>query len=176
MRRTLVIAALALGIATPALAQMKEGTYNGTFSGYSTYKATQIGKERVLTTFDTNALSITDGFLDHMTWHCLGMADFTNGVGQGHGYCVGTDPTGDQVVWNFGPDEKHARDQKSWSGSGTFTSGTGKYAGISGGGTYTVHGPDFRSTAEGTGFAYNTIEGHYKIPAPEATGSTTPSK
>jgi hypothetical protein len=32
MRSTLVIAALTLGIAAPALAQVKEGTFSGTYS------------------------------------------------------------------------------------------------------------------------------------------------
>jgi hypothetical protein len=173
MRRTLVIAALALGISMPALAQMKEGTFSGTYSAYGTYKATPIGKERGLSTFDDNGLSLTNGFEDHMTWHCWGMGDLTNGAAQNHGYCVGTDPAGDQLVFDFS-DEKHALDQKAWKGSATFTTGTGKYAGVSGGIAHVLHGNDFRPAAEGTYFQYATFDGHYKLPATEATGSTTP--
>ena len=173
MRRTLVIAALALGIATPTLAQMKEGTYSGTYSSYGTSKATVIGKERLLLNFDENGLTITNGFLDHMTWHCYGLADFMNGTGQAHGTCVGTDPAGDQLVLDFGPDEKHAPDQKTWNGPARFTSGTGKFAGVSGVHTYVIHN-EFRPGAEGTYVNYVTFEGRYKLPATEATGSTTP--
>jgi hypothetical protein len=65
--------------------------------------------------------SLTNGFLDHMTWHCWGLGDFMNGVGfwlgpvggtggaacnfriiiigQDHGYCVGTDPSGDRETF-----------------------------------------------------------------------------
>jgi hypothetical protein len=174
MRRTLVIAALAFGFATPALAQMKEGTFSGTYSSYGTAKATAIGKERLLVALDENGLTLTNGFADHMTWHCWGTADFTNGAGQAHGYCVGIDPAGDQVVANFGPDEKHAPDQKTWSGSATYTTGTGKFAGIIGGWTYVIHSNEFRPATEGTYVNYATFEGRYKLPATEATGSTAP--
>jgi hypothetical protein len=174
MRRTLAIAALALGIATPALAQTKEGTYSGTYTAYGTYKATPIGKERGLSTFDENGLSLTDGFLDHVTWHCWGLGDRANGVVQGRGYCVGTDPAGDQLVFDL-ESNKDTPDQKSWKGSGRFTSGTGKFAGISGEDTYVTHGGEFRPGADGTYFSYNTFEGHYKLPATEATGTSAPS-
>jgi hypothetical protein len=176
MRSTLIIAALTLGFATPASAQMTEGTFSGTFSSYGTYKATPIGKERALVTFDENGLTLTSGFQDHMTMHCWGLGDFTNGVGQGHGYCVATDPAGDQLVLNWGPDEKHAPDQKTWNGSVTYTTGTGKYVGVSGGYTYVIHANEFRPGAEGTFVNYATFQGSYKIPSapPEATGSTAP--
>jgi hypothetical protein len=175
MQRTLIIAALALGIATPALAQMKEGTFSGTYTAFGTYKATPIGKERFLSTWDQNGLTLTDGFLDHVTWHCSGVSDRTNGMSQAHvlGYCVGIDPEGDQLVLDVGPDEKTS-DQKSWSGLSTFNSGTGKFAGVSGSLSYVTHGSEFRSGAQGTYVAYNTFQGRYKLPVPEATGSTAP--
>ena len=56
---------------------------------------------------DENGLSVTNGVLDHMTWHCSGLADFTNGIGQTQGFCAGRDPVGDQVVFNW-ESEKHA--------------------------------------------------------------------
>jgi hypothetical protein len=175
MRSTLVIAALTLGFPTAASAQMKEGTYSGTYSGFGTYKAAAIGKERSLSTWDHNGLTLTDGFLDHVTWHCSGVRDLTNGMSEAHvhGYCVATDPAGDQLVLDVGPDEKTS-DQKSWIGSGTLTSGTGKFAGVSGSLTYVTHGNEFRSGAEGTFVVYNTFEGRYKLSATEATGSTAP--
>ncbi len=158
-------AALVLGMAPPgASAELKEGTFSCTYSSFGTAKATAIGKERLLVVFDENGLKLTNGFLDHTTWHCWGLADFTNGMGQAHGYCVGTDPAGDQLVLNFGPDEKHAPDQKSWSGSLTYTTGTGKYAGISGGETYVIHANEFRPAVEGTFLNYATCQGSYKLP------------
>ena len=174
MRRTLVIAALALGISTPALAQMKEGTFSVTFSGAGTGKAIAIGKERLLIAWDENALTVGNGFLDHATWHCFGLYDVASGMAQWQGYCVATDPAGDQVVSNVASDGKYAADAKSFNGTGTFTTGTGKYAGISGGWTMVGHVPEFRTAVpESTYVQYGPIQGGYKI-APEATGSSAP--
>jgi hypothetical protein len=39
-------------------------------------------KERTVLAIDEDGLSVTNGVLDHMTWHCSGLADFTNGIGQ----------------------------------------------------------------------------------------------
>jgi hypothetical protein len=55
MQSTLVIAALALGIAAPALAQMKEGTFSTTYSGAGAYKGTRIGKEGFLNAWTKTA-------------------------------------------------------------------------------------------------------------------------
>jgi hypothetical protein len=66
-------AALILGItSSSALAQMKEGTYSGTYSGFGTAKATPIGKDRLLVAVDETGFTLTNGFLDHVTWHCWG--------------------------------------------------------------------------------------------------------
>ena len=53
--------------------------------------------------------------------------------------------------------------------SGTITTGTGKYAGISGGWTFVVHGPEFRTAAEGTYVTYGPLQGGYRLP--EVCGS-----
>jgi hypothetical protein len=94
-------------------------------------------------------------------------------MAQWQGYCMVTDPTGDQVVANVASDGKYAADAKSYNGTGTFTTGTGKYAGISGGWTFVGHAPEFRTAAQGTHVQYGSLQGSYKI-APEATGSTAP--
>jgi hypothetical protein len=159
----------ALAFATTAIAAdqsslPKEGTFNGTYTAYGTSKATMVGKERLLAVFDENAVTLGSGLINHMTWHCWGMGDFTNGAGQVHGYCLGTDPVGGQIVVNFGPDEKHKTDQDSWNGSATFTTGTGNYAGISGGWTYTIHVNVLKSLTPGTYFDYATLQGSYKLP------------
>jgi len=155
---------VAFGAAAMAADLPKEGTFSGTFSGVGTAKATAIGKERLLLVFDENGLQLTNGFLDHTTWHCWGLADYTNGMGTEHGYCIATDTEGDQVVASFGPGDKHAPDQKSWTGSGTFTMGTGKYKGISGGWTNVSRGNEFRPTVEGTYLDYATFQANYKLP------------
>jgi hypothetical protein len=88
-------------------------------------------------------LTVGNGFLDHATWHCFGLYDVANVMAQWQGYCVATDPAGDQVVSDVAGDGKYAADAKSFNGTGTFTTGTGKYAGVSGGWTVVGHVPEF---------------------------------
>jgi len=169
MRHFLAVSGLAIALAlatSPVLAQMaKEGKYNGTYSAFGTMKTTQVGKNRLLMEFDENGLTLAQGFSDHLTHHCWGIGDFINGEGQEHGYCVGIDPSGDQVVLDF-QSEQHAPDQKTWRGRGTLTTGTGKYAGISGGHDYVVHGNELRTATEGNYTVFVTYEGAYQIQAP----------
>ena len=142
--RTWLLTAVALnacivfGAAAVAADLPKEGTYSGTYAGFGTAKVTAIAKERLLVAFDENALKVGAGLLDHTTSHCFGLQDVANGMGEVHGYCVGTDPDGDQVVGNAASDGKFASGGKKFSGKVTWTTGTGKYTGISGGHTYVL--------------------------------------
>jgi hypothetical protein len=104
------------------------------------------------------------GPFDHVTWHCWGTTEFTNGIGQGQGYCVGMDPDGDRISITTGPDEKHSSNQRSWSSSISLTGGTGKFAGITGAGTYINHANEFRTAAAGTFVNYIAVKGTYKLP------------
>ena len=157
-------AAIFFGTAAIAGDLPKEGPVNFTYSAFGTLKATPIGKDRLLATLDENGLTVGNGFGDHMTWHCFGLIDIASGMAQHHGNCVGTDPAGDQVAGEFASNGKYAADAKSFSGTTTLTTGTGKYTGISARWTYVGHGPEFRSASEGTVFDYNTNQGSYKLP------------
>jgi hypothetical protein len=152
-----------LGIAAMAADLPKEGTSVGTWSAVGTFKATTIGKERLLTSSDMDGLSLTNGFGDHVTWHCWGAGDYANGMGGDHGYCVGTDISGDQFVDIF-TDDKHALDAKSITGTDKWSGGTGKYAGISGGGKYNCDAAGFKAPTPGTFFISCTADWAYKIP------------
>ena len=159
-----VAIALMLAQAGPVSAQMNEGTLSGTLAAFGTVETTATGKERLVLAFDENGLSVTNGPLDHMTWHCSGLADFINGLGQARGFCAGNDPVGDQVVFNW-ESEEHTPDQKVVRGTFSWTGGTGKYAGIRGAGTYVDYAGTFRPLAEGTIVSYLTFEGSYSIAA-----------
>jgi hypothetical protein len=156
--------AMAFGVATMAADLPKEGTFNVDYISFGTFKATAIGKERFLNTFDENGLWLGKGFGDHVTFHVFGLGDIANGMEQFRGYSVGTDPSGDQIVVDFASDGKFPADSKSYNGKFTFTTGTGKYVGISGGATFTCHSPEFRTAAEGTFAQYCTMSGNYKLP------------
>src|SRR5271165_1744962 len=96
--------AMAVGAAAMAADLPKEGTFNVTFSGSGTAKATAIGKERLLIAWDLNGLTVGTGLFDHMTWHCFGLNDTANGMRQYNGYCIMTDPAGDQIVGDIASD------------------------------------------------------------------------
>jgi hypothetical protein len=155
---------MVFGAAATAADLPKEGKFSVTLSGAGTAKATAIGKERLLIAWDENDLTVGTGIFDHATWHCFGLYDVMNAMVQVQGYCVVTDPAGDQIVGNIATDGKPAADAKSYSVSGTITTGTGKYVGITGGWTIVVHGPEFRTAAEGTYVAYGPLQGSYKLP------------
>ena len=156
--------ALILVLEGPASAQINEGTLSGTLAAFGTVTTTAAGKERLVLAFDENGLSVTNGPLDHMTWHCSGLAEFIDGLGQARGFCAGSDPVGDQVVFNW-ESEEHTPDQKVVRGTFAWTGGTGKYAGIHGAGTYLDYAGEFRPQAEGAIVSYLTFEGNYSIAA-----------
>jgi hypothetical protein len=117
-------AAMFMGAAAIAADLPKEGTYSGTTSGYGTYKAMPVGKERLLLVFNDFDSTTGNGLFDHTTSNCFGLGDFTKGVGHNHGYCVVTDVSGDKIVLDF-VDEEHPLNEKGIKGSFTLTSGTG---------------------------------------------------
>ena len=164
--RTTLLSAAALGFALlvgPARAAdlPKEGKYKGTTSGYGTLKSIPVGKERVLTNWDENDLTLTDGFSDHMAWRCFGIGDIIQGVEQDQGYCVGTDTAGDQVIQTV--TTKHPSDAPSYDVSLITTYGTGKYTGISGTEHDKCHSGEFKAP-EGAYLQHCEIEGTYKLP------------
>ena len=157
-----VTTAMFFGVAAMAADLPKEGTISGTWTGFNTIKATAIGKERLFGAVDINGLTLGNGILDHMTWHCSGLYDVTKGMALWNAFCAGTDPAGDQIVFNS--DGKWPADAKSYSVTNTFTTGIGKYTGISGAFTILAHGPELRTPAEGTFTDYGEIKGSYKLP------------
>jgi hypothetical protein len=159
-----IVTALIAGAAAPVPAQMKkEGTFSGTWNGGFTCKSMAVGKERLLLACDENSFTITDGFLDHLTWHCWGFSDWKKGMGAPYGACVGTDPSGDQIYGDF-VYPTVALSAKSAGAKFTFTGGTGKYAGISGGFPYVQDFGAFRTGVEGTFVSHATFQGSYKLP------------
>ena len=156
-------AALFAGTAAMAADLPKEGTFKATYSSAGTAKATQVGKEITLGTFDENGLTVGDGILDHVTWHCFGLLDQVSGMEEWRGHCMMTDPAGDQIAANVASDGKYAADAKSFKGTGTMINGTGKYAGISGSWAFEGHSPEFRTAVEGTYAQYGSVQGSYKL-------------
>jgi hypothetical protein len=81
--------ALALGTPSYSSAQIKEGTYKGTYTCFGKAKAMPVGKDRILVILsDENGQTLSDGFLDHAVWQCWGIGDYTKGIGHEHGQCM----------------------------------------------------------------------------------------
>jgi hypothetical protein len=76
------------------------------------------------------------------------------------------DPAGDQIVINWSENENHALDAKEVAGSFTYTTGTGKFAGITGTGTYIDRGNTFKPLTAGTYEVNASSQASYKLPAP----------
>jgi hypothetical protein len=154
-----------LGSAAMAADLPKEGTFNFTYAGAGAAKATPVGNERTLFAFDDRGLSVANGLFDHVTFHCWGVGDTARGTTRIQGYCVGTDSDGDHVAIDLSGE--WPADAKTLRITNKLTSGTGKYTGISGVGTFVNHGPEFRTAAEGaegTYVAYGTTQSSYKLP------------
>jgi hypothetical protein len=155
--------ALAVGMSCYALAQPKEGTYKGSYTAFGTVKAVAVGKDRILLFAEENGASVTDGFLDHVTWRCWGVGSYVNGMGEDRGYCVGTDHAGDQIVDDF-TTEPHKLGEATVKGADHWTGGSGKYAGVTGGGPWTAD-LAFKTTNEGAYVVHIVpFQGSYKLP------------
>jgi hypothetical protein len=159
-----LITALALSPTTMAADLPKEGTFSGTYAGALTIKTYPVGKERAVGVMEDHSLTVGKGFLDHMTWHCLATISITTGKGYFNGYCVVTDPAGDQIVADVASDGTYPADAKTMPAKGTFTTGTGKYAGISGSLTNMHHGLEFRTGEPGIAALYGDVQATYKLP------------
>jgi hypothetical protein len=164
MAASMLGAAIFFGATALAADLPKEGTFNGTFYGVATIKATPIGKERVLVALENNGMTIGTGLIDHMGWHCLGTVDTTRGMAEWNAYCVGADLSGDQVALDLASDGRYSVEAKSAKFSGKWTTGTGKYTGISGAYSGECLQNAFRPLVEGTGLDSCTVHGDYKLP------------
>jgi hypothetical protein len=169
-RRVLSMAVLAmtfsLSAASIAFAQAtKEEKTTGVYEGWGTIKATPVGKELLLVSFEDFGPAKGEGITDHMTWRCWGIGEFVNGKGRSHGYCLGQDPSGDQLAEDWTETEDHALDAKPLKGTIKLTSGTGKFAGITGSGTYEDYGNAWKPITEGTYMVYAPYEISYTLPA-----------
>jgi hypothetical protein len=138
----------------------KEESFDSAAYSFGTYRLSSV----VFVSYDEDGLSLGSGPFDHMTSHCWGTTEFSNGIGQGQGYCVGVNPDGDQMSITIGPDETHTPSQRSWSSPMILTAGTGKAAGITGSGTYVNHPNEFRTETLGTFVNYVEVKGTYKLP------------
>jgi hypothetical protein len=173
MRSTLVIAALTLGIATPALAQQKADLpKSGSFTIYSGFKSVgettnNITDKHVYgagTSFGV-AFDVSGSGPLHMgPALCTYTYEVIDGAGTSGGKCVWSDVSGDKIFTDYSGTSTPAGD---YTGMNTITGGTGKFAGIQGKAPFQCK----FLNAQGQGACKQQFE--YQITA-EATGTTAP--
>lgn len=162
----LLMLILSVTTGTAIAAEMaKEGSgetalvYSGTFS------ALPMEKKRVQMNYEIQGV-VSEAALEspmyNATVHCLGSLHGVKGIYENDsGSCSYTRPDGNLVFATY----KATGKLGGRGGKGTFTlvGGTGKCAGIQGGGEFDRL-PGFRPSANGTFQGMNRSKGHWKIP------------
>lgn len=97
---------------------------------------------------------------ENATQHCVGTVRIVDGKQTGSGLCKWTDPAGNTFVGEW---EMTATGQGTW----TFLSGTGKYKGIKGAGTF-QYVTKAKPIAEGTSQSCRRDKGSYTLAPPPA--------
>ena len=141
----------------------KEGAFTDVAYGSGTFKGFSVGKTRNVSAFEVDGVVVGDGLRNHMTWHCIGMAERLNQMRRSSGRCVMTDIDGDQIALDSAVDW-YPNSAKDYPGSITFVAGTGKYEGITGGFKEVCHNGVFKAAADNAFITYCTNEGNYKLP------------
>jgi hypothetical protein len=129
------LGALALGTSV----QAADWQVKGQFGWFGVGKAYEVEKGHYYWVGEFSGTFFNDKGAGN-TFHLSGVkcpaffdADFNKGKSSAGGYCIVSDPDGDQayLTWN------NAGNIKAHTGTFEWTGGTGKYKGISGGNTFT---------------------------------------
>lgn len=149
--------------ADPALPIPKEGSISfvNVLSGNVVRMA--LGKDRLQLSYDIMGVSTSptgEGLLHNASVRCVGGLHIVNGAwDDASGSCIYTRPDGDQVFAIYKDAGKVGIPIK---GTFTFVGGTGKMAGITGGGEFTR--VSVRPAAEGTLQSAARYTAKYKLP------------
>jgi hypothetical protein len=99
----------------------------------------EVGDEEghVIAVYESKGISSRTDGKTSLLWEC-GILDINlkTGVGSGNGYGTTTDEAGDKMYWTW---EGKNVGKGTWEGTWAYTTGTGKFAGIKGKGTFTSY-------------------------------------
>jgi hypothetical protein len=141
----------------------KEGSYSSLSAGSATSKVLPVGKDRVQVTWEALGVQTGDdakGITHNASFRCIGSLRALNGEFESFtNACVFTRPDGDQMFW---VESGTGRVGAASKGTGTIVGGTGKLAGITGGGEWTRY--VVRPAAEGTFQTVTRAKVSYKLP------------
>jgi hypothetical protein len=156
---TLIVMGLVLGPGATAHAQLaKEGTYSGAYGWSVSSMVHQLAEGHVFSQDVYKGTFFNDagkGFLHESSWVCPSITELVKGKGTARGHCIVTDKDNDQVflVWKGTIDPA-----TGFQGDYQWTSGTGKYTGITGNNTFSA--TRIGATTEGRGL----LKGEWKLP------------
>lgn len=150
-------------VASTAFSEMaKEGSHSGKNYSTGTTKAIPMGEERLHLTIEGSGIYVSDeedGFLNNASMHLLGTLHAVKGVFEDSGFIVFNLPDGDNVYATWKGTGNLGKDAK---GTITYVGGTGKYAGLTGGGEYTRrHVPN---ASKNVWAAITIHNGNWKLP------------
>lgn len=139
----------------------REGRGSGTLVVSATFKALPQGKDRVRITYESIGVYLGDptDIVHNASVRCLGAMEVVNGsFDDKTGSCVFTRMDGDQAFCAYTISGKMGMEAK---GEFRWIGGTGKLAGLEGGGEFTRYG--VKPAAEGTGQYVLRLNGTYKL-------------
>jgi hypothetical protein len=159
-----VIFALVIAYVPGATAEMaKEGEGNYTSGMSSAYKMLSTGRERIEMQFDVNGVvteAPENSPLYNTTFCALGALHAVKGTYKETGFVRYTRPNGDQIFATYEANGNLAGERTLKT---TFVRGTGKCAGITGGGEFSGI-PGLKNTQKGIIMGISVGKFHWKIP------------
>ncbi len=158
-RNILTAFALCGAAALAGPAQAGDTEYGGTFCGH--WKSMMVQSSPEVSAFNTEFWGVqtpdsTIKPLANATNHCMENDIFMQGRMSAHGECLWTDADGDTFIGTY-------TDEPGKPGVWTFLGGTGKWKGVTGGGTY-QHVSFSKPRPDGTGEGCTTHSGKYTLP------------
>jgi hypothetical protein len=140
-----------------------EGKESGTMSYSGPVKLLTMGKERVQMNYEGLGIYIGEGPMNNASFRFMGALQIVKGVyDNDFGLLIFTTPEGHQ---GFATYEATGRIGAGGKGIYKYVGGTGKLAGLQGGGEFTRI--SLRPSAEETIQGYNKVNGHWKLPEPK---------
>ena len=153
---------LIFSVSTAYSEMAKEGSHSGKNYSTGTSKAIPMGEERLHLTLEGSGIYVSDekdGFLNNASMHLLGTLHAVKGVFEDSGFIVFNLPDGDKVYATWKGTGNLGKDAK---GTISYVGGTGKYAGLTGGGEYNRgHVPN---ASKSVWAAITTHKGNWKLP------------
>jgi len=140
--------------------QLKRGSFSGIVGyHYPMSQVAQVGDTHWIWGGMYNGAlrsEVGDGFLHRTSVVCTALGELKDGsMIHNSGDCAATDMDGNKAMWKW---KCTACPGQGWAGEFQFTGGTGKYAGLKGGGTYQ------ETNVPGTGNGWSILKGEWELP------------